>query len=111
MLKRALYTLVAATALSAPALVAPAIFAPAAAQISVYIGEPPPLRVEVMPVAPSDRTWRPGYWNYEGNQHVWAPGTYIETQPNARYIPDRWVKYRDNDRDNWKREDGRWERN
>lgn len=103
--------LIAVTAMSASALVAPVVFAPAAAQVGVYIGEPPPIRVEVVPVAPPNQTWRPGYWNYENSQHVWAPGGYIETQPGSRYVPDRWVRYQDNGRDNWKREDGRWERN
>lgn len=111
MLNRSLLTVLAATALSTSVLVAPAVFSPAAAQIGVYIGAPPPARVEVVPVAPPGQTWRPGYWNYQNTQHVWAPGGYIVTEPNARYIPDRWVEYQDNGRANWKREDGRWEKN
>jgi len=109
MLKRSLFTLLAATALST--LVAPAVFTPAAAQVGVYIGAPPPNRVEVVPVAPANQTWRPGYWNYEKSEHVWAPGTYIATEPNSHYVPDRWVQYQDNGRENWKREDDRWEKN
>lgn len=111
MLNRSLLTLLAATALSTSAFLAPAVFTPAAAQVGVYIGAPPPPRVEVVPVAPAGQTWRPGYWNYENTQHVWAPGTYIATQPNSHYVPDRWVEYKDNGRDNWKREDGRWQHN
>jgi WXXGXW repeat (2 copies) len=111
MLNRSLLTLLAATALSTSAFVAPAAFSPAAAQVGVYIGAPPPVRAEVVPVAPAGQTWRPGYWNYEQTQHVWAPGTYIATQPDSHYVPDRWVQYQDNGRENWKREDGRWERN
>lgn len=111
MLKRSLFTLLAATALSTSVLVAPAAFTPAAAQIGVYIGAPPAPRVEVVPVAPPGQTWRPGYWNYEKTEHVWAPGSYIVTEPNARYVPDRWIEYQDNGRANWKREDGRWEKN
>ena len=111
MLNRSVLTLLAATALSLPAAVAPALFAPAAAQISVYIGEPPPIRVEVVPVAPPNQTWTPGYWNYESTQHVWAPGRYVETRPGERWVPDTWTKFNDNGRDNWKRDNGRWERN
>ena len=111
MLKRSLFTLLAATALSTSVLVVPAVFSPAAAQIGVYIGEPSPIRVEVVPVAPPNQTWRPGYWNYESTQHVWAPGTYIATEPNSRYVPDRWIQYQDNGRNNWKRENGHWEKN
>jgi hypothetical protein len=109
MLKRSLFTLLAATALSTSVLVA--VVTPAAAQINVTIGAPPPVQYEVVPQSRSGQTWTPGYWNYENNQHVWAPGRYVDSREGHHYVPDRWVKYDDRGHENWKREGGRWERN
>src|SRR5262245_9298433 len=39
---------------------------------------PPPMRVEVRPMAPSPRhVWAPGYWQWRGGRHVWMAGSWI----------------------------------
>ncbi len=81
MMKRTLFTVLAAAALSAPALIAPALMTPAAAEVdlNVSIGvPPPPLRYEMVP-AP-----RAGY--------VWAPGFWARSQPGWDWVPARWVR-------------------
>ena len=38
---------------------------------------PPPVRVEVVPRAPSHRhTWVPGHHRWRRNHYVWVPGHY-----------------------------------
>ena len=64
MLKRTVFTALAAAAISTSALVAPAILTPAAAQanLNVIIGAPPPAPVyEVVPAPRAGYVWAPGY--------------------------------------------------
>ena len=47
------------------------------ASARVYIDvdiAPPPVRVEVVPVARVGYVWAPGYWYWSGHQHVWVGG-------------------------------------
>jgi len=77
---------------------AAALAGPADAQLQAEIfipTAPPPPRVEVVPVLPSERVelerWQPGYWRWNGHQHVWVEGRYIvRPQPRAEWIPGRW---------------------
>jgi len=47
---------------------------PAAAQavFQVQVAPPPP-RVEVVPAPRRGQVWVPGYWDWRGHRHVWAP--------------------------------------
>lgn len=71
---------------------------PALAQLQaeIYIpAAPPPPRVEVVPVLPADRVeverWQPGYWRWNGHEHVWTEGRYVaRPQPRAEWLPGRW---------------------
>jgi hypothetical protein len=93
MMKRHLFTALAATAISMPALVVPAMVTPAAAQVdvSVTIGTPPPPpRYEVVPAPRAGYVWAPGYWQWEGSRHVWAPGHWIAERQGYRWVPDHW---------------------
>ena len=75
MLKRTVFTALAAAAVSTSALVAPAMLTPAAAQASlnVVIGVPPPAPVyEVVPAPRAGYVWAPGYYRWEGGRHVWT---------------------------------------
>lgn len=56
-----------------------ALTATATAQISVYIGTPPPpMRYEVPPPMPmAGYVWTPGYWSPYGGRYVWAPGRWM----------------------------------
>ncbi|MBV8393200.1 MAG: YXWGXW repeat-containing protein [Alphaproteobacteria bacterium] len=56
---------------------------------------PPPPRVEVVPVIPAERAerehWQPGYWRWNGHEHVWVEGHYvIRPRPAAVWVPGRW---------------------
>ncbi|HMD29032.1 MAG TPA: hypothetical protein VKH13_10730 [Steroidobacteraceae bacterium] len=54
---------------------------------------PPPLQVEVVPVAPGPNwIWQPGHWRWEHNEYVWRPGHY-EKRPaaTAYWVRPEWV--------------------
>jgi hypothetical protein len=71
---------------------------PARAQLQaeVYVPmAPPPPRVEVIPVLPPERAsaerWQPGYWRWNGHEHIWTEGHYVaRPRPRAEWIPGRW---------------------
>ena len=75
-----------------------ALAVPAMAQLQaeVYVPvEPPPPRVEVVPVLPRERVereyWQPGYWRWNGHEHVWAEGHYVvRPRSGAVWVPGRW---------------------
>ena len=73
MLKRMLFTALAAAAVSTSALVAPAMLSPAAAQGINTFGTPPPAPVyEVVPAPRAGYVWAPGYYRWDGDRHVWT---------------------------------------
>jgi len=56
---------------------------------------PPPPRVEVIPVIPAERMerehWQPGHWRWDGHEHVWVEGRYVERpRRGAVWVPARW---------------------
>ncbi len=110
MLKRTVFTALAAAAVSTSALVVPAILTPAAAQgINVIIGTPPP-PVPVYEVAPPPRhgyVWAPGYYRWEGGRHIWTPGRWMAERVGYRWVPDRWEQ----SSNGWSYVAGRWDRN
>ena len=75
-------------------------FAPA--QVSVHVSvpavrvrvAPPPLRVEVRPVAPSAaHVWVAGNWAWRGGRHVWIPGAWaLAPRPGHVWVEPRWVQ-------------------
>src|SRR5258708_26159547 len=94
MMKRTLYTALAAAAISTPALIAPAMFSPAAAQASMSvgltIGTPPPAPVyEVVPAPRVGYAWAPGYWHWEGSRHSWHAGYWMPERRGYHWVPDR----------------------
>ena len=110
MMKRMLFTVLAAAAISTPAIVAPAIMSPAAAQASmsvgVTIGTPPPAPVyEAVPVARVGYVWAPGYWRWEHERHVWMPGRWMAGRPGYHWVPDRW----DRVHEGWHHNEGHWD--
>jgi hypothetical protein len=71
-----------------------AAFTMAACGGAVYYASapPPPLRAEVVGVAPGPGyVWVNGYWGWRGNQHVWIGGSYMRP-PRARavWVAPRW---------------------
>lgn len=82
---------------------------PAIAQININIGigvSPPAPRYEVVPAPRVGYAWAPGYWQWEGQRHLWKQGRWIEARPGSYWVADRW-QARDG-RHHF--EPGRWER-
>jgi len=67
---------------------------------------PPPLKTETPPAARSGYIWAPGYWKWEGGEHVWVEGHWIETRPNEHWVPDSWEQQ---DSTHWHFIPGHWE--
>jgi WXXGXW repeat (2 copies) len=111
MMKRTLYTALAAAAISTPALLAPAMFSPAAAQASMNIGltvgTPPPAPVyEVVPAPRAGYVWAPGFWQWEGSRHTWHAGYWMPERRGYNWVPDRWEQAHGG----WRHEPGHWDR-
>ncbi len=82
MLRRSVFTILAATALST-AVVAPAIFAPASAQINITLGAPPAPQYEAVPAPRPGERWVPDRWDQTNNQ--WKHQTGYWTKENGAY--------------------------
>jgi hypothetical protein len=79
--------------------------APAYYGVEVDVAPPPPLVVEVPPPR-AGFVWAPGYYNWNGHQHVWVEGRFIAERPGYRWAPDHWEQH--NGR--WRFAKGHWER-
>ena len=111
MMRRSLFTLLAATAISLPAVVAPALLSPVAAQINIIVGSPPPpMRYEAVPAPRSGYLWAPGHYRWDGRQHVWNGGAWVQQRAGYRYVPDRWERFSDNGQERWRYQASRWDR-
>jgi len=75
--------------LAATASIAPAVGS-AAVNIDIDVAPPAP-RVEVVPEARPGWVWAPGYWQWEGHQHVWVGGHWIRERRGYHWVPDAWV--------------------
>jgi len=55
---------------------------------------PPPVRVEVMGVAPGPGyAWVGGYWGWSGGAHVWMPGRWVvPPHRHAVWVAPRWER-------------------
>ena len=114
MMKRTLYTVLAAAVISTPALVAPAMFSPAEAQVdlNVVIGTPPPPpRYELVPAPRAGYVWAPGHWRWDGREHVWAAGYWVPQRGGYSYVPERWERYYEGGHERWRYQASRWDRN
>ena len=82
------------TVLTGAAVVAGPALAQLQAEVYVPMAPPPP-RVEVIPTLPPDRVeverWQPGYWRWNGHEHIWVQGHYVDRpRPRAEWMPGRW---------------------
>ena len=75
------------------------VLSPALAQVQIQVVpvEPPPPRVEVVPVIPMERReaefWQPGYWRWNGQGHEWVEGRYVvRPRTGATWAPGRWER-------------------
>jgi len=54
---------------------------------------PPAARFEVRGVAPSARHfWAPGYYRYNGREHVWVGGRWELRRDGLDFVGPRWVR-------------------
>lgn len=60
----------------------------------VVVAEPPPpMRVEVMPVAPGPGYfWANGYWRWSGARHVWVAGRWEPYRPGYYWVSPYWAR-------------------
>jgi hypothetical protein len=86
---------------------------PAFAQVNFQFGVeigPPPVRVEVVPAPRAGFIWAPGYWGWNGAQHVWIEGRWIEARPGQYWVPEHWEHHAEARGEHWHFAPGRWER-
>jgi hypothetical protein len=82
----------------------------ASAQIGVNIiigNAPPPLRYEVRPGPRRGYQWAPGYWNWNGRNHIWAGGHWERSRPGYLYSRPQWQR----DGQRWRLNRGGWHQN
>ena len=67
---------------------------------------PPPLRAEVVGVAPGPGyVWINGYWGWRGNAYTWVHGYYARPpHRGARWVEPHW----DRDRGRYRFREGHW---
>ena len=51
---------------------------------------PPPPRIVVTPSVRAGYVWAPGYWRWNGRQHVWVDGRYMRERRGYRWHPAHW---------------------
>src|SRR5258708_31077775 len=69
--------------MAASAVTVPTI-ASAGVAIDIDIA-PPPLRIETVPPPRGGYVWAPGYWEYQGREHVWIAGDRKSTRLNSSH--------------------------
>ncbi len=82
---------------------------PASAQLSVYIGAPPPrLRYEQRgPVPGPGYAWVDGYWTPQGNRYRWVAGRW----DRPPYEGAHWNHpHYDHQQQGWQLHEGHWDR-
>lgn len=83
--RTALVALVLAGATLAP------IAAEARVNVDINVGPPPP-RVVVAPAPRPGYVYAPGYWRWNGHQHVWIDGRYMHERHGQHWVADGWVQ-------------------
>jgi hypothetical protein len=74
------------------------------AGVDVAIAPPPPAVVEV-PAPRVGFVWAPGYWGWNGHQHVWREGRWLHERSGQHWQADHWEQ-RGN---RWHYSRGHWE--
>jgi hypothetical protein len=69
------------------------VVAPAPAYGEVVYQAPPPLRYELIDVAPvPGYFWIGGGWFWEGGHYGWRPGYWQAPRPGYQWVPHEWVR-------------------
>ena len=104
-MKRILFNAAAMVVLSTAAFIPTQ--AVAQVGINIVIGNaPPPVRYEVVPAARRGYEWAPGYWNWNGQKHVWVRGHWERERVGQHYQHPEWQR----NNDGWRLNRGGWER-
>ena len=74
------------------------------AGVDVALAPPPPPLV-VVPPPRVGFVWAPGFWGWNGQQHVWHEGRWMHERPGQHWRADRWEQ-RGN---RWHYAQGHWE--
>jgi hypothetical protein len=83
------------------------VYEPAPVQETVVAAEPPPAFEEVRPALPfAGAVWIPGYWHWNGGNHVWVAGRYSAPRQGYRWEPHHWERTPRG----WRMNGGRWRR-
>lgn len=97
--------LAALTAVSLTGLSA-CVVAPAGGYYGDVAVAPPPDRVVIAPAVRLGYVWAPGYWNWNGRQHVWVDGRYMRERKGYHWRAAHW----DHRGSRYHFEQGHWER-
>ncbi len=67
---------------------------------------PTPVRIVAEPVFRPGYVWAPGYWAWNGRQHVWRDGYYVHARPGYHWHAAYWEQHSGR----YRFREGRWER-
>jgi hypothetical protein len=73
--------------------------------VDIQIAPPAPRVVEVPPPRPGF-VYAPGYWRWDGHQHVWVDGHFMKEHRGHHWVAEHW----DNRGGRYHFEPGHWER-
>jgi hypothetical protein len=76
------------------------------AVVEIQVAPPAP-RVVVVPAERRGYAWAPGYWRWNGHEHVWVEGRWIRERRGEHWVPAHWEESRHG---YWHFEEGHWER-
>src|SRR5690242_12354171 len=66
---------------------------------------PPPPKVVAVPSARAGYVWTPGYWRWNGREHVWVDGRWMRERSGSIWVPAHWEERGDK----WHFEQGHWD--
>lgn len=93
-------------ALAATMLLGSALPAWSAVGIDIEVAPPAPRVVEVPPPR-AGFVWAPGYYRWDGHQHVWVDGRWLAERRGFHWVPEHW----DERHGRYHFEAGHWVRN
>jgi len=78
-----------ASAVAAAVLIGSVAPAFSAVGIDINIAPPAPRVVEVPPPRPG-YVWAPGYYRWDGHQHIWVDGRFMHERRGSHWVPEHW---------------------
>jgi hypothetical protein len=88
-LKRALLVPVVLPALAAGAMFVGSVGPAYAAVVDIEVAPPAP-RVVAVPPPRAGFVWAPGYYRWDGHQHVWVDGRWLRERHGMHWVPEHW---------------------